>query len=125
MRDVRGEADGVPTGLAEAVLQQADGMPGDGDDAQPVLLFRQQSGPGGVRGHPRGAGVRHPHRDRHQPDGEPDREPVDDLADGRDEALPLGVRLGTGQQQKRRPVGVGELVDDQLRLAYSVNLFDW
>src|SRR6478752_7300977 len=48
VRNVRGEADGVPPGLAEPVLQQSDGVSGHRDGAQPVLLLGQQSLAGGV-----------------------------------------------------------------------------
>ena len=70
-------------------------------------------------GHPGRPGVRHAHRDRQHADGQPDREPVDQLTDGADEPLPVHVRLGSGHQQEGLARAVVHEVDDQLRLAVA------
>ena len=107
VRDVGGEADGsrgpsCRTGTPAARPRaRAPGSSG----AEPVLLLGQQALAGGVARHPGRPGVRHAHRDRHQADREPDREPVHHLADGRDEPFPLAVRLRPGEQQERGAVG--------------------
>jgi len=52
--------------------------------------------------------VRYGHRDRVQPDGQPDAEPGDEASDGRAEPFPLQVRLGAGEQQERPAGGVAD-----------------
>ena len=69
----------------------------------------------GVRGHADRPGVRHAHGDAVDGDDERGMKSLDDLGDGRDDALPLVVRLGSVQQVVGLTVAVREPVERERR----------
>ena len=111
-----GEPDGVVAGLAEAQLEERADRAGHLHAPERRRGVADERGVGGVGGHADRAGVRDAHRDAVRVDDEGDAEPHDELAHGLDDALPLVVRLGAGQQVVRLAVAVGEAVQQHRRV---------
>jgi hypothetical protein len=69
-----------------------------------------------MRGHGHRPGMRDRHRDGAQADGASDTQPFGEQSHSGDEALPLQVRLQSGQEKKGRTEGVPQGVETELRI---------